>query len=188
MAKKPAPINLIKVDQNELVNQVINWALTIGRVLIIIVEIIALSAFIYRFILDNQLRDINSRIQQDQSLLSLKQQREATFRNLQDRLYLEASIVNQGQEKVKLVKDIIGFATPGISFMNVDYSKNQVIIQLNTTSVFPLSVFIDSLKNYPLTDSISIDLINNHSDTANIEVDLTVNLKNGGGNNEISGN
>ncbi len=181
MAKGPASINLIKTNSNELANQVINWALTIGRLLIIVVELVALSAFIYRFILDNQLRDLNSKIIAEQAYLNTQQKQEATFRNLQNRLTLETSTVNQGKAKAKMVKDVIALATPGISFINFTYSKQQFIIQLNTTSVFPLSVFINSLKSYPLTDSISIDLINNHPDTATIEVDLTVNLKNGGG-------
>ena len=80
-----------------MANQIVNWALTIGRVLIIIVEIIALSAFIYRFILDNELRDINSKIKQEQEILSTQAQKEATYRNLQDRL--SSGIINHAPGK-----------------------------------------------------------------------------------------
>jgi hypothetical protein len=44
MAKKSASINLIKTDRKETIDHVVNWALTIGRALIILVEVIALSA------------------------------------------------------------------------------------------------------------------------------------------------
>lgn len=188
MVKKSTSINLIKTDKNELVNQVINWALTIGRILIIVVELIALSAFLYRFILDNQLRDINSRIKQEQQILSIQQRKEATYRNLQERLSLEASIMNQGKEKTKLITDILALSPEGINFTSLTYSKNQMNIQLNTTSVFPLNIFINSLREYPLTDSISIDTIENHTASATITVGLTINFKNQGGNNENSGN
>lgn len=188
MAKKSASINLIKIDKNQLTNQFVSWALTIGRVLIIVVEIIALTAFIYRFILDNQLRDTNSKIKQEQEILIAQEQKEANYRNLQDRLTLESSIVNQGKEKIKLFKDIIGLAPQGVSFTNFLYSNNEINIQLNTGSVFPLSIFVNSLRTYSLTDSISIDLVENRTASAVISVGLTINLKNKGGNHASSGN
>jgi hypothetical protein len=188
MVKNSASINLIKTDKNQLTNQVVNWALTIGRILIIIVEIIALSAFIYRFILDNQLRDINSKIKAEQAYLSTQKQKEITYKNLQDRLSLESSIINQGSEKMKLFKDIIALTPQGISFTNLTYSNNQFNIQLNTGSVFPLSVFINSLRTYNQTDYISIDVIENRTADAVINVGLTVNLKNKGGISANTGN
>lgn len=188
MGKKSPSINLVRTDKNQLTNQVVNWALTIGRVLIIIVEIIALSAFIYRFILDNQLRDINSKIKLEQEILKSQEQKENTYRNLQDRLNLASSVSNQGKEKTGLFKEIIALAPPGISFTNLIFSENKVSIQLNTGSVYPLSVFITALRNYKLTDAITIDLIENRATTSVINVGLSVNLKAQGGNNENSGN
>lgn len=188
MAKKSASINLIKTDKDQLINQIVNWALTIGRFLIIIVEIIALSAFIYRFVLDNQLRDINSKIKQEQEILNTQTQKETIYRNLQDRLLLESSIVKQGKQKTQIFKDVIGLAPQGISFTNLTYSKNDINIQLNTGSVFPLSIFINSLKNYSLTNYISIDMVENKTASAVINVGLTVNLKNKGGTNANTGN
>jgi hypothetical protein len=186
MAKKSAPINLVKRDSNNTVNQIVNWALTIGRVLIIIVEIIALSALIYRFILDAQLRDISSKINQEQAILSSQAKNEATFRNLQDRLALEATIINQGQGEVKVFKDIVSFAPVGMTFTNITSSTNGITISANVSSVFPLSVFINSLKNYPKVDSISIDKIENKTTSAIITVGISVYLK--GGTNANSGN
>jgi hypothetical protein len=188
MVKKSVSINLIKTDKDQLTNQVVNWALTIGRVLIIVVEIIALSAFIYRFILDNQLRDINSKIKAEQAYLNTQKQKEITYKNLQDRLFLESSIVNQGSEKMKIFKDVIGLTPPGISFNNFAYTNNQINIQLDTGSVFPLSVFINSLRTYNQTDFISIDMIENRTASAVINVGLTVNLKNKGGISANTGN
>jgi hypothetical protein len=183
MGKESTSINLIKKDKNVLENQIVNWALTIGRTLVIIVEIVALAAFIYRFTLDNQLRDINSAIKRDQAFLLTQRQKETTYRNLQDRLLLEKEIVDQGKEKEQVFNDIIALTPQGINFSNINLSNNSVNIQLNTPSVFPLSVFVNSLKNYPLTDSISLNSIDNHSSSALIDVGLTVNLKNKGGTN-----
>jgi len=59
---------------------------------------------------------------------------------------------------------------------------------LNTGSVFPLSVFINSLRNYSLTNYVSIDMVENRTASAVINVGLTVNLKNEGGVNANTGN
>ena len=186
MVKKSTSINLIKKDKNQLTDQIVNWAMSIGRVLIIIVEIIALSAFIYRFVLDNQLRDLNSKIKQEQEILNSQKQKEIEYRNLQDRLTLEASMVNQGKEKAQTLKNIIDLTPQGISFTSLNFTNNLVSIQLNTASVFPLNVFINSLKKYTLTNYISINSIENRSSSAVINVGLTINLKNTGGNSNAN--
>lgn len=188
MVKKSASINLVKTSKNELVGQIVNWALTVGRILIIIVEIIALSAFIYRFVLDNQIRDVNSKIHQEQAILAVEKPKEALYRNLQDRLALEASIINQGSKKTQVIKDIISLTPQGITFINLTYSNNQINIQLNSPSAFTLNTFINSLKKYPLTSSISIDMVENQTENSTISLELTIKLKSKGGNNENSNN
>lgn len=180
MVKKSTSINLIKKDRGQLTSEVINWTLTIGRIMVIIVELIALSAFIYRFYLDNQLREINSSIVQKQQFLSTQQQKEASYRNLQDRLELESSTIDQGKQQLKIFKDIIALTPDGINFTNYLLNNNQIVIQLNLATVFPLSVFIDSLKKYPLTDYISINTIESKISDSTINVGLSVNLKGGG--------
>ena len=188
MAKKSATINLLKNNSNNTVNQVINWALTIGRVLIIIVEVIALTALIYRFVLDAQLRDINSRIIQDKAILDSQKENEDKFRNLQDRLTLETSIINQGKDKIKIIKDIIGFTPQGMTLTKVSSSIDGIKIDTNVSSVFPLSTFINSLREYPETDSISIDKIENKTASAVISVGISVYIKQQGGINANPGN
>ena len=96
--------------------------------------------------------------------------------------------MRQGSEKMKLFKDVIGLTPQGVSLTSFTYSNNQINIQLNTGSVFPLSVYINSLKTYPKTDYISIDMVENKTANAVINVGLTVGLKNKGGTNANTGN
>ena len=44
--KHSASINLVKGDKDDFLNKFIDWALTIGRLLVIITEIIALSFYL----------------------------------------------------------------------------------------------------------------------------------------------
>lgn len=181
MVKKSASINLIKKDKGETINQITNWAQTIGRILIIVVQIITLSALVYRFFLDNQLRNIHTKIKQDQQVLESLKSNEATYRNLQERLDLIASVSDRGGENVKIFKDIVGLAPIGMSFSNVTLAENGIRIEANVSSIYPLSIFINSLKKYNNIDSVSINKIENKTSSALITVSITVTLKQKGG-------
>lgn len=188
MAKKPASINLLKNDRNEMLNQVINWALTIGRVLVIVVELVALTAFLYRFSLDNQLQDLHTKIKQQQAIVSFQKENEDTYRNLQDRLSIASNFAGAGEKNVKIFKDIIGFAPNGMTFNNVSLFENGIKIEANVNSVIPLSAFINSLKAYPEADTVSINKIENKTSSAIITVSISVTLKSQGGQNANSKN
>ena len=95
MQKKPISINLLK-QQTSLVDRFIDWALTIGRLLVILTEIVALSAFIYRFSLDRQLIDLHSKITQEQAIANYLNNNEKKYRNLQDRLAIATNYSTLG--------------------------------------------------------------------------------------------
>lgn len=186
MVKKSTSINLLKNNKNETINQIVNWALTIGRTLIIIVELITLTVFLYRFILDNQIREIHTKIKQDQAIIASQKKNEDLYINLQDRLSLISSLSDKGEENTKIFKDIISFAPLGMVFTHITLTGNGVVIEANVNSVYPLSSFINSLKNYPLTESVSINKIENKTSSAVIIVSISVALKQKGVANAAS--
>lgn len=188
MAKLDPSINLVKKNKGETIDQIINWAQTTGKILIIFVQIITLSALIYRFILDNQLRDIHTKIKQDQVVLQSLKKNEETYRNLQDRLSLISSVSDIGATNVKVFKDIIGFAPIGMTFTNFALTDNGIILEANVNSVTPLSIFVNSLKKYENTDTISINKIENKTSNAVIVVNLSITLKQKGVVNAASSN
>src|SRR5476651_2190356 len=101
MAKRSTSINLLKSNKNETLEQVINWSLSIGRFLVIGVELIALGAFLFRFTLDRQIIDLHALIKNKQIIVADLKDSEATYRNLQDRLTIAASFSNVGAGQVK---------------------------------------------------------------------------------------
>jgi hypothetical protein len=189
MAKTFTSINLLKNSKNGFFEKALNWALTIGRILIITTELIALLAFLYRFGLDQQLIDLHTKIKQEQQIVQLQKQNEDTYRNLQDRLAI-ASLASAATEKnIKIIKDVIGFAPVGMTFTNFTFASNSLIIQANLNSVAALSMFIASLKSYPQVENVSLEKIENKTANAAITVTISVNLnQQQGGLNEVSSN
>jgi Tfp pilus assembly protein PilN len=188
MAKTSASINLLRNDKKETIEQAINWALTIGRVLVIVVELAALAAFLYRFTLDNQLESLHTTIKQEQAIVAFQKKNEDIYRNLQTRLSIASSYSKNAEDNVKIFKDIISFAPNGMTFTTVTFSPQGVRVEANVNSVIPLSAFISKLKSYPLIDTVSLDKIENKTSDSMITVEISTTLKGQGGANAISNN
>lgn len=176
MAKRSTSINLLKSSKNDTLEQVINWSLTVGRVLVIVVELIALGAFLFRFGLDRQIIDLHTQIKNKQIIVADLKQSEDTYRNLQDRLAIAASFSSLGESQVKEFTDIIDFAPNGLNFNAVSFDGQSLRIDANVTSVEALSIFVASLKAYKPIDSVSLDKIENKTSNAIINVGITVQL------------
>ena len=186
MAKRSTSINLLKSNKNGTLEQAINWSLTIGRVLVIGVELIALGAFLFRFGLDRQIIDLHTLIKNKQIIVSDLKQSEDTYRNLQDRLAVAASFSNVGANQVKIFTDIVSFAPVGLTFNQISFDGSNIRIDANVTSVEPLSSFVAALKAYAPVDSVSLDKIENKTTNAIINVSMTVQLKQKGVVNEVT--
>ena len=176
MQKNPASINLLK-QQTSLIDRFMSWALTVGRLLVILTEVIALSAFAYRFSLDRQLIDLHSKIAQEQAIVNYLKENEKTYRNLQDRLAISTNFSDLSTSRYKVFSDVIDFTPSGMSFNNFTISENRIKIDANINSVSSLSMFVNSLKNYPAIDTVSIDKIDNKTSSAVIAVTITAALK-----------
>lgn len=177
MPTKPHSINLLKNKDVDFLNEFIKWTLTIGRLVVIITELIALSAFIYRFSLDRRLIDLRSEIKQKQTIVAAQKTNEAKYRDLQDRITLASNFSNLSLERHKILTDILNLTPQGITLNNLVFAKDSINIDANVRMVSSLSLFINSLKKYPSIETISIDNIENKPQTNFIAVGITVGLK-----------
>lgn len=176
MVKKSASINLLKNTGN-FVDRFINWSLSAGRVVVIVTEIIALLAFLYRFSLDRQLIDIHSKIRQEQTVLSYLRDNETTYRNLQNRLALSSKFSKEGKEKIDVLNDLVGFAGSNITFNIITIQEDRIRLDANGGSVNSISEFVKKLKEYQKISTVIIEKIENRPSAASINVSITAVLK-----------
>lgn len=170
-------INLAKGKEKSFFEKFINWALTFGRFVVIITELIALSAFLYRFSLDRQLIDLNDKIMQKQTVIKFSKVNEDTYRNLQQRLLLASQFNEQGVKFSSVLSDVVHFAPGDFIFTTISLSSENLRIEATTTSVQSLSNFVKSLKEYPRIASVSLDKIENKTQSATIVVGLSATIK-----------
>ena len=161
MSESFSSINLIKNKQIPLFDRFMNWALTVGRLIVILTEIVALSVFVYRFSLDEKLIDLHSAIKQKQSLVSLLKQDEDKYRNLQDRIALTSSLLEKNAKTNKIVLDIVGLTPQGSRIDNLTFNQDKLTINASINSVSSLTDFINVIKDYPNIKAVNIDTIEN---------------------------
>lgn len=170
-------INLVKREREDFLETFLRWALSIGRLVVMLTEIVALSAFLYRFSLDRQLIDLHDKIKQKQTIVNLLKDNENKYRNLQNRLTIASKLTDVSLNVTDLFTGITDLAPAGFFINTMLISENEVRIDANTTSLQPLVVFISNLKSYPKINTVSLDKIENKISTATLGVVISANVK-----------
>ena len=174
--QKRQSINLFKGRNKNIVDRFIKWALSFGRVIIILTEIIALSAFLFRFSLDRQLIDLQDKIKQQQKILEVFKSSEKKYRNLQDRLSVANLLINSTQKTDESLTTLLNLIPQDLTVTNLSINQKRVAINGITRSVASLGGFIRKLKTIPLVKNTYLERIENRISNATISFNLTVNL------------
>ncbi|OGY09924.1 MAG: hypothetical protein A2782_04450 [Candidatus Blackburnbacteria bacterium RIFCSPHIGHO2_01_FULL_43_15b] len=84
----PKKINLILKEgfENSTLGKVLAWSLSVGRIIVILTELVVILAFLSRFWLDRTLTDLNESNTNKRKQIEASSIFEANFRNIQDRL------------------------------------------------------------------------------------------------------
>ncbi len=178
MAEKTPTINLLPNSGGDsFLTQFFNWALTIGRLLIILTEMVALGTFIYRFSLDMQIVDLHDKIKAESFIVDNFKVQEATFRDVQDRLATIKRYNSVGSVTTNIFTDVANMGKGKVTFKDLSVSTNSVKVEIAAPNASALSQFVDSLKNYPAVDTVSIDKVENNTTSAQIIVNVSATLK-----------
>jgi hypothetical protein len=171
-----ASINLIKTKTSVL-DDILKWALSVGRLLIILTELVAFTTFIYRFSLDRTLIDLHETIKQEQEIVASLKDKEAEYRNLQERLADIKNVSTYGNRNSKILADVINETPNDITFNSFKIENNTAEIDTNIQSISSLTNFLAVLRDYPQSSSVSIERIDNQSLTNSINVIIVIKLK-----------
>jgi len=174
-------INLLRSTQARFWDKFLQWALTVGRFLIILTETIALSAFVYRFTLDRQIVDLADSIKEKQTILSFYKDAEPKYRNLQERLAFVEKTATSEDPKTVLLQKFVALAQGYVSFQSLSISEKTVEMEASTTSTAALSVFLRRVKSLPQVRSITISRVENKAANGIVIVTLSAELVNNTG-------
>lgn len=178
MAENTVPsINLLPQKGESFVTQFLNWVLTIGRLLIILVECLALGTFIYRFDLDMKIVDLHDKIEAQSFIVANFQKSEDSFRDIQDRLALAEKYDTIGAVTTGIFTDITRLGQGKVTFRNLTVETEAAKIEAQAASTAALAQFVESLRSHPSITGVSVDKVENSTSSSRITVSITAKLK-----------
>lgn len=164
MAKKLTPklnINLSSKGKATVGKVVYGWTIDAGRAIIVGIELIALAALGYRFVIDRQIVDLHDAIKTQEVYIAAQANDEKKYRSIHERLKNIKTTSQDTAAKVQLMNEILKAISSGTFFStNLSISSKNILVDGSTFSIFALTDFLNGLKGFPSVAGISIDEIN----------------------------
>lgn len=167
---KSKQINLIPQDEFQSSNfgRILRWALSTFRVMVIVTELVVMSAFLSRFWLDAKNSDLNDEINVSKSQIIAFKNIEAEFRSLQKRISIAKTIYSLPHTS-SIISNIFKFIPEDIVLTSVSSSENQLLIKGSSLLEKSIAQFLVNLEQ----DKDLID-INLSQVSSNLENSSTI--------------
>lgn len=143
----------------------LKWLISYGRFIVVIVEILVLSTFAFRFKLDADLANLKEKINEQVPFIESLGQDEALIKQTQQRLAIvKKTYAAFGQDQKFLPK--ISTQTPtAIKFTNFNIEQTEIgalkfKISAQTNSIDSIAFFLKGLRNDPDLKDINLTNIN----------------------------
>lgn len=169
---QPVPsfkVNLFihKGEEPPIYTKLIKWALSSGRFIVVVVELIVIGAFVYRYKLDADLVNLQERIKEQIPYIKTLTENETLIRKAQFKLS-SVKKVRTGTPKYSEILAKVALVTPkSIQLNNITFSlgddtnssKVMLTISGRTPSNLEVSAFIQALKKMSELTEVSLSNI-----------------------------
>lgn len=176
MAKAYPSVNLLK-PRSILLDELVDWALNVGRLLIILTELVAFSMFFYRFFLDRQIIDLKDKITQERQVIALFKTREDEFRSIQEKLIFSSQLIESQKQQKSLLNTITSSVPSDSSLTSVLISSKSANISISSQNLTSLKTYVETLKKDKEFESVSISIVDTNPSTAQISLGIIATLK-----------
>jgi len=158
MAAQKFLINLLPAASfgKSFSGKTLNWFLTVGRHLIVAVEVIAIAAFLARFILDKNLADLNTAIKEKESEIQSFGNLENDFRSLQERLKIIRHSKDNQLPAGKVLAVFSEITPTDISFNNLSLKNKDLTFEAVSGSEASLAVFLNEMQKNKQFEEINL--------------------------------
>lgn len=162
MSKKPAPItiNLFPKDPffKTIFGKSIQWALSVGRYIVIFTELLVILSFVARFTLDRKVTDLNKAIEQKKNLILSYGDLESNFRNLQFKIadYQELSVQDNIIEIFPRLTKII---PQNVILEEMQIKQGSIRLKGEVFSQMVLNTLVNNITLSPDFNDVVIDKI-----------------------------
>lgn len=170
-AKNTKHINLIPQEDFErtTLGRIMKWALTSFRFIVIVVEFIVISGFLFRFWLDVQISDLDDEITQKSALISSKSSFEKDFRKVQKKVSIIKEVTAKENLSFPVMQEVVGSLPPDAQIISLVKEADVVDILGATVSESSIATFMANLKAKNAFSEVSLQEITTNEDSPLIE-------------------
>ena len=171
-------------NPNSFGARAIKWLTTVGRWVIVLTELVVVSAFISRFWLDRKNSDLSETIRQQQAILETTQSFESEFKSFQKRLSFISDFYKNTPQYDQIITTLINSTPTDLIYQTISLQKGETennisasasLIAFNEKS---LVSFINNLALNPNIDSVKINQIEKKQQENNYLISIYVVFKN----------
>jgi Tfp pilus assembly protein PilN len=165
---KNKAINLLPQEEFDvsLVGRTLKWAMGTFRIIVIVTEVIVMTAFLSRFWLDAQNSDLSNSIKVKSAQIAAQAEVEKEFRGLQSKLDIAKQIKAAAPLSQK-IDEITSKLPLGVNLATVSVLDNSAQIKGSSTSEVGIAQFITNLKADPSFKSVDLGQVTSS------EIDIT---------------
>jgi len=158
-------INLLPKDPflESPLGKILQWALSAGRYLVIVTELVVVISFATRFSLDRRVTDLNSAIHQKQIIIQ-------SYGDLEERVLTVQKKIDsftQVEQQFNLAEafpPLSEIVPPDVTFSQLTIDPKSVTFSGTTLSATTLKQLINNIQLSPSFSNVSIDNIQSISD------------------------
>ncbi|MFC1653401.1 PilN domain-containing protein [Patescibacteria group bacterium] len=179
--KKYTSVNLLSKDafSESFVGKALMWALSIGRYIVVLTELVVILSFLSRFKLDRDLTDLNSRINQQLLVIESYGDLEPKFRALQNKL----AFVRKTSEDVdveNVMDQLIGFLPPDVRLSEISIRQDRVVLSAVSLNSRGFADYINSIRSNPQFKNIDLNNItSDEGSDVGVMFDISIDLSGG---------
>ncbi|MFI5240807.1 MAG: PilN domain-containing protein [Microgenomates group bacterium] len=147
-AKKNKGINLLPQQEFEgsTVGRILRWAMTTFRFIVIVTEMVVMSAFLSRFWLDAQNSDLDDLLRTKTAQIKAQEDFEKDFRDTQKRLTIFKDLAENTKASDNL-SNIVSKIPDGVSLQSFNYQESSLQIKGIASNELAIAQFVSNLKS-----------------------------------------
>ena len=179
MSPKRKELSLLpdKEDPNSLINRSLHWLTSVGRVVIIVTELIVVTAFISRFWLDRQNSDLGETLRQQKAILESTKEFEKEYNSLGLKLKYITNFYATDDQLVPQLTAISESIPNDVAIIDISSNRTDSSQSFNLSSfAYSQESIINLIVNLslnPQIKSVEIRRIEKKTKNNKFEVDLT---------------
>lgn len=177
--KKPNINLIIKHEREESFSgQLLSWAFTYGRYIIIITQIIVLSVFFLRFRLDRDHTDLKESVAQKQALIESVADLETEIKRVQQKLSSVRQITTNQDFLLKIIRFLQDNTPSDTIFSNLAITTEHIDFTATASSLRSFSYFLKRIQVENKFTEVTIeDIVRRNDGRIEFKIQTRVNVK-----------